>query len=170
MERLIGSENGCIDTMARKTKRQGASLTGGVAEKSGRIDTDEYDDHDHFRKLTQSPGVIEVSAQQIVIHLMPRTNYGGELKRLSSRRSTASIPLRGPITQSGHLIPTWESCCPSSSTESSVTEGAPQSKRLEPLERGPSPVPCHSAFRRLRPVTERCSLPGRSDGRHPRAE
>ena len=39
------------------------------------------DDHDHFRKLTQSPGVIEVSAQQIVIHLMPRTNYGGELKK-----------------------------------------------------------------------------------------
>lgn len=39
------------------------------------------DDHDHFRKLTQSPGVIEVSAQQIVIHLMPRTNYGGQLKK-----------------------------------------------------------------------------------------
>ena len=39
------------------------------------------DDHDHFRKLTQSPGVLEVSAQQIVIHLMPRTNYGGELRK-----------------------------------------------------------------------------------------
>ena len=32
------------------------------------------DDHDHFRKLSQSPGVLEVSAQQIVIHLMPRVN------------------------------------------------------------------------------------------------
>ena len=39
------------------------------------------DDHDHFRKLSQSPGVLEVSAEQIVIHLMPRTNYGGELKK-----------------------------------------------------------------------------------------
>ena len=39
------------------------------------------DDHDHFRRLTQSPGVLEVTAQQIVIHLMPRTNYGGELRK-----------------------------------------------------------------------------------------
>ena len=39
------------------------------------------DDHDHFRRLTQSPGVLEVTAQQIVIHLMPRTNYGGELHK-----------------------------------------------------------------------------------------
>ncbi len=39
------------------------------------------DDHDHFRKLSQSPGVLEVSAQLIVIHLMPRTNYGGELRK-----------------------------------------------------------------------------------------
>jgi hypothetical protein len=39
------------------------------------------DDHDYFRKLTQSPGVLEVRAQEIVIHLMPRTNYGGELRK-----------------------------------------------------------------------------------------
>ncbi len=39
------------------------------------------DDHDYFRKLTQSPGVIEVRAEEIVIHLMPRTNYGGELRK-----------------------------------------------------------------------------------------
>jgi hypothetical protein len=39
------------------------------------------DDHDYFRKLTQSPGVMEVRAQEIVIHLMPRTNYGGELRK-----------------------------------------------------------------------------------------
>ena len=32
------------------------------------------DDHDHFRKLTQSPGVLEVRAEQILIHLLPRTN------------------------------------------------------------------------------------------------
>ena len=39
------------------------------------------DDHDYFRKLTQSPGVLEVRAQEIVVHLMPRTNYGGELRK-----------------------------------------------------------------------------------------
>ena len=39
------------------------------------------DDHDHFRKLSQSPGVLEVSAQEIVVHLMPRTHYGGELRK-----------------------------------------------------------------------------------------
>jgi hypothetical protein len=39
------------------------------------------DDHDYFRKLTRAPGVLEVRAQEIVIHLMPRTNYGGELRK-----------------------------------------------------------------------------------------
>ena len=43
------------------------------------------DDHDHFRNLTQSPGVLEVSAGQIVIHLLPRTNYGGELRKAVSQ-------------------------------------------------------------------------------------
>ncbi len=40
------------------------------------------DDHDHFRQLTQSPGVLEVSAEQIVIHLLPRTNYGPGLRKV----------------------------------------------------------------------------------------
>jgi len=39
------------------------------------------DDHDHFRQLTQSPGVLEVRSEQILIHLLPRTNYGGELRK-----------------------------------------------------------------------------------------
>jgi hypothetical protein len=39
------------------------------------------DDHDYFRKLTQSPGVMEVRAHEVVVHLMPRTNYGGELRK-----------------------------------------------------------------------------------------
>jgi hypothetical protein len=43
------------------------------------------DDHDHFRNLTQSPGVLEVSAGQIVIHLLPRTNYGGGLRKVVSQ-------------------------------------------------------------------------------------
>ena len=40
------------------------------------------DDHDHFRKLTQSPGVLEVSAERILIHLLPRTNYGSGLRKI----------------------------------------------------------------------------------------
>jgi hypothetical protein len=39
------------------------------------------DDHDYFRRLTQCPGVMEVRAQEIVVHLMPPTNYGGELRK-----------------------------------------------------------------------------------------
>ena len=39
------------------------------------------DDHAHFRTLTQSPGVLEVSAEQIVIHLLPRAHYGGRLRK-----------------------------------------------------------------------------------------
>jgi hypothetical protein len=40
------------------------------------------DDHDHFRNLTQSPGVLEVRPDQIVIHLLPRTNYGAQLRKI----------------------------------------------------------------------------------------
>lgn len=43
------------------------------------------DDHDHFRNLTQSPGVLEVSTGQIVIHLLPRTNYGAGLRKVVSQ-------------------------------------------------------------------------------------
>ena len=31
------------------------------------------DDHGYCRQLTQSPGVLEVSADEILIHLFPRT-------------------------------------------------------------------------------------------------
>jgi hypothetical protein len=47
------------------------------------------DDHAHFRSLTQSPGVLEVSAQQIVIHLLPRTQYGGRLRKAVQQTLTA---------------------------------------------------------------------------------
>jgi hypothetical protein len=39
------------------------------------------DDHAHFRRLPQSPGVLEVSAEAIVIHLLPRTQYGGRFRK-----------------------------------------------------------------------------------------
>ena len=47
-----------------------------------KTDDNYRDDHNHFRNLTQSPGVLEVSVEQIVIHLLPRTNYGGELRKV----------------------------------------------------------------------------------------
>ena len=40
------------------------------------------DDHDYFRQLTQASGVLEVQAEQIVVHLMPRVNYSPQLRRI----------------------------------------------------------------------------------------
>jgi hypothetical protein len=40
------------------------------------------DDHDYFRQLTQACGVLEVQAQQSVVHLMPRVNYSPQLRRI----------------------------------------------------------------------------------------
>ena len=42
------------------------------------------DDHRYFRQLTQSQGVLEVSADEILIHLFPRTQSGRELRRIVS--------------------------------------------------------------------------------------
>ena len=49
-------------------------------------DYDNYrDDHEHFRRLTQSPGVLEVSENEVLVHLFPRANYGGELRGVVER-------------------------------------------------------------------------------------
>jgi hypothetical protein len=40
------------------------------------------DDHDQFRQLTQCSGVLEVAAEQIVVHLMPRVNYAPRVRRI----------------------------------------------------------------------------------------
>ena len=42
------------------------------------------DDRGYFRQLTQNAGVLEVGADEILIHLFPRTQYGGELWRILS--------------------------------------------------------------------------------------
>jgi len=42
------------------------------------------DDHGYFRQLTQSAGVLEVGTDEILIHLFPRTQYGGEMRRIVS--------------------------------------------------------------------------------------
>ena len=49
------------------------------------------DDHDYFRQLTQSPGVLEVRAEEIVVHLMPRTHYGGELRKAVFRANGQAV-------------------------------------------------------------------------------
>jgi hypothetical protein len=56
------------------------------------------DDHDYFRKLTQSPGVIDVRAQEVVVHLMPPTQYGGELKKavIQTLEATNALGLEHP--------------------------------------------------------------------------
>lgn len=56
------------------------------------------DDHDYFRRLTQSPGVMEVRAQEIVVHLMPPTNYGGELRKavIQTLEGTNALGLEHP--------------------------------------------------------------------------
>ena len=42
------------------------------------------DDHDQFRQLTQASGVLEVRADQIVVHLLPRLTYSPQLRRIIS--------------------------------------------------------------------------------------
>ncbi len=54
------------------------------------------DDQAHFRTLTQSPGVLEVSTEQIVIHLLPRTQYGGRLRQ-AVQQTLASLNAQGLV-------------------------------------------------------------------------
>ena len=40
------------------------------------------DDHDYFRNLTRSSGVLEFREDEIVVHLMPTTRYAPAMKRI----------------------------------------------------------------------------------------
>ena len=40
------------------------------------------DDHEHFRRLTQSPGVLRWSGRQLEVHLLPPVPYGPSLRRV----------------------------------------------------------------------------------------
>lgn len=40
------------------------------------------DDHDYFRQLTLSSGVLEVGAERVTVHLMPKVNYSPQLRRV----------------------------------------------------------------------------------------
>lgn len=40
------------------------------------------DDHDYFRQLTLASGVLEIGAERITVHLMPKVNYSPQLRRM----------------------------------------------------------------------------------------
>jgi len=40
------------------------------------------DDHEHFRRLTQSAGVLRWNGRKLEVHLLPATPYGGALRRV----------------------------------------------------------------------------------------
>ena len=40
------------------------------------------DDHDYFRQLTLSSGVLEIGAEWVTVHLMPKVNYSPQLRRV----------------------------------------------------------------------------------------
>jgi hypothetical protein len=58
------------------------------------------DDHDQFRQLTQASGVLEVGAEQIVVHLMPRVNYPPQLRRILATVLEA-INAQNPVLPDG---------------------------------------------------------------------
>lgn len=58
------------------------------------------DDHDQFRQLTQCSGVLEVAAEQIVVHLMPRVNYAPRVRRIITEL-LAELNARDPIFPDG---------------------------------------------------------------------
>lgn len=58
------------------------------------------DDHDQFRQLTQASGVLEVGADQVTVHLMPRVNYPPHLRRIIAT-VLDGINARGPVLPDG---------------------------------------------------------------------
>jgi hypothetical protein len=43
------------------------------------------DDHDYFRQLTLSSGVLEMGAQRVTVHLMPTVDYSPQLRRIIAK-------------------------------------------------------------------------------------
>ena len=62
------------------------------------------DDHDYFRQLTRSPGVLEVGPQTLRIHLFPKSTYGREMRRIVSgvleglNREGLTHPIRNELS------------------------------------------------------------------------
>jgi hypothetical protein len=58
------------------------------------------DDHDQFRQLIQASGVLEVRPEAILVHLMPRTTYPPQLRRIISAVLEA-INSQNPVLPDG---------------------------------------------------------------------
>ncbi len=54
------------------------------------------DDHDQFRQLIQSSGVLQVCPDQITVHLMPRVAYPPQLRRIITA-ALAGVNAQNPI-------------------------------------------------------------------------
>ena len=58
------------------------------------------DDHEHFRRLTQSPGVLRWSGRQLEVHLLPAVPYGPTLRRVWEQ-VLAGMNAAGPVWPDG---------------------------------------------------------------------
>ena len=58
------------------------------------------DDHDQFRQLTQASGVLEVGANQLTVHLMPRVSYPPHVRRIIAT-VLEGINARDPVLPDG---------------------------------------------------------------------
>jgi hypothetical protein len=56
------------------------------------------DDHDYFRQLTLSSGVLEMGTECVTVHLMPRVNYSPQLQRIIGK-------LLDEVNQQGLQLP-----------------------------------------------------------------
>jgi hypothetical protein len=58
------------------------------------------DDHDPFRQLTQASGVLEVGADRVTAHLMPRVNYPPQVRGILAT-VLDEINARDPVLPDG---------------------------------------------------------------------
>jgi len=58
------------------------------------------DDHDHFRRLTQSAGVLRWNGQELEVHLLPSAPYGAVLRRVWEQ-VLAGVNAVGPVWPDG---------------------------------------------------------------------
>ena len=58
------------------------------------------DDHEHFRRLTQSAGVLRWNGRELEVHLLPQVPYGAALRRVWEQ-VLAGVNVGGPVWPDG---------------------------------------------------------------------
>jgi hypothetical protein len=58
------------------------------------------DDHEHFRRLTQSAGVLRWNGRELEVHLLPPVSYGAALRRVWDQ-VLAGVNAAGPVWPDG---------------------------------------------------------------------